>query len=339
MIYIICFNLAILTLLFLISNSKVVDINILLLNMVVVIGNGGYYALYTSQNLSEAILANTLTYSIGCFAPMIMFILICNICRIDIKQYIQTALYLLQIIIFLSVCTVGKLPVFYKSVEYNMGETGAYLTKTYGPMHTVQIITLCIYMLACIAIVADSIIVKRCRVSRTKANMLLSLFLFSAVLYFVERFVKINVEVMPVIFTVTNFFVTLILVNISNYSAYGNLEILEDKKKDVAYIVFSNNLKYMSCNDYALELLPELSEWEIEKKISGSGGRFNTFLRVPFMEYVNNNKDDIFVSGFEYKDQYYRVEISRLGNRKKRGYVIEIALDIVKTREISQSFE
>jgi len=338
MIYLICFLIAFLTLFYLINSKTTIEKNVVILNVVIIIGTGGYYALYASQNLSEAILANIMTYSIGCFAPMIMFLIICNICRISIKTWIQTVLYFIQTIIFLSVCTSGKSNIFYKKIEYHVGNSGAYITKAYGPMHTVYIVMMCLFMFASIAIVGDSIRVKRCRISILKANLMLFQFLISAILYFVERFSNINFELMPIVFTITNLCVTIIFVNISVYSAYGNLSILENKTKDIAYIVFSRKLMYMSCNDYAIELFPELEEWEREKSIPGNGGRFNTFLRIPFMNYVNSEIKDKYVSGFSFDGKYYRVEISLLTSpgEKIKGYVIEVALDVVKTRELNE---
>jgi len=331
MIYLICFILSIVTLFYLIANGKGVDINATILNLIIVVGNGGYYALYDSQNLTEAILANKITYIIGCFAPMIMFLIICDLCRINISTHVQMSLYLVQTLVYLCVCTTGKLGIFYKSVEYVAGPNGATLDKVYGPMHTAYIGLLFIYMAASIIVVGISIKKKRCRVSDTVANALLFLFLGSAILYFVERFAHISFEAMPLIFTVTNFFVILIIINITGYSAYGNISILEDKNKEVAYIIFNRKLLFMSCNDYALQLFPELTEWEIGRVIPGNGGRFNTFLRIPFMNYVNAGSVNKDVSSYEYKGINYRVEIKNLHSiiKRKKGYVIEVSFDKV----------
>jgi len=337
MIYLICFIFSLAVLIYLVANGKGVDINAVILNLVVVLGNGGYYALYESSNLTEAVLANKVTYTIGCFAPMIMFLIICKICRISINIHIEIGLYILQVLTYLSVCTTGRYGFFYRTIQYAQGNYGAQLIKTYGPMHAVYIACLCFYMVSSILIVGKSLRDRSCSISTSKANILLFLFLVSTILYFVERFAKLNVELMPVIFTVTNFFVTVILVKISCYSASGNLSILEGGNKDIAYIVFNRKLMYMSCNDYALELFPEFEEWEIESKIPGNGGRFNTFLRIPFMKYVEEDSDEDYVSDFEFKGKNYRVEISSLTDfrHRKKGYTIKVALDVVKTRELA----
>lgn len=337
MIYLICFLLAMMTLLFLIFNGKGMDINVVIMAVVCVIGNGGYYALYVSENLEEAILANKITYTIGSLLPMIMFLIISKICGVTINSMIQTVLYLIQGLIFLGVCTSGKYDLFYKTVTYNVGEHGAYLTKTYGPLHSVYIVSFCIYMITSIVVVGVSIRKRTCLVSTTKAYTILALFLSSAILYFSERFAKLTFEIEPMIFTITSFWVIVLFIDISRYSAYENLEILGSQKNDVAYIVFNKKLHFMSCNNYAKELFPELVDWEIESIIPGNGGRFNTFLRVPFMNYVNENVKDDYVGGFEYMHKYYRIDISRLTNNRAntRGYVIKVSLDMMKTKELA----
>lgn len=338
MIYLVCFLISIITMIFLVANSKNVDINVATLAVICVIGNGGYYALFLSQNLTEAILANKITYSIGCFVPMIMFMLICKICSVNISIPTQVVLYSLQSLIYLSVCTSGTYDFFYKTVEYNVGSYGAYLTKTYGPMHSVYMVGFCIYIVASMMVVGISIRRKNCRVSDNNAYALLTLFIISAVLYFTERFAKLTFELEPMIFTVTSFWVILIYIRIMRYSADDNLTILEAMNKEEAYIVFDKKLNYMSSNDYAIELFPELKEWEIGSMIPGNGGRFNTFLRVPFMRYVKGELDESYISGYEYMKKYYRVEISKLlANKfKEYGYVIKVSLDVVKTRELSE---
>lgn len=327
MIYAICFFVSFMTLFYLLAHGKGVDINVIIGGMVVIIGNAGYYALYDAHELAEAILANKITYVIGCFSPMIIFIVICNICKVKISNVIQIFMYLVQVVIYLSVCLTGKSTAFYKTITFARDSFGGYLQKTYGPMHTFYLITLFAYMVLSALVVGTSIAKKTCRVSSKKANAILILFMISAVLYFVERLAGMKVEVTPIIFTTTWLFVAVMMVNISRFSAYGNLEILEEKNTEIAYLVFDKKLHFMSFNDYAGELFPELNDWKLEGLIPGNGGRFNTFLRIPFMEYVNAKREDKFLCGFELQDRFYRVEISTLKSGDKRGigYVIEVA--------------
>lgn len=62
MVYLVCFILSILLFLWVIVRSDSFGVNQILLIIVYMVGNGGYYALATSTCLEKAILANNLTY-------------------------------------------------------------------------------------------------------------------------------------------------------------------------------------------------------------------------------------------------------------------------------------
>ena len=326
MLYGICFLLSILIFLHLIINVKNMDVNVIVLNMVVVVGNGGYYALSEAQNLNEAILANKITYILGCFAPMIMFIVLCDICKIVIKNRLKIILYSIQVIIYLFVCFSDKNTLFYKTVDFVKSGAGGYLVKSYGIVHTIYIITLCAYMLSGIFVVGVSIVRKRHKSSAANIKALLILYLSAAVLYFAERFANINFEIMPFVFTVIDFFVIFIFINITKFSAYSNPVIMEQINRETAFIIFDKKLIYKSSNDYALTLFPELSDWEIGKKIPGNGGRFNTFLRIDFMNFVNEGINGRMVKYFNLADISYRAEFDNLyfAGSKSKGYSIKI---------------
>ena len=326
MIYGICFILAILIFLHLIINVKNMDVNLIVLNMVVVVGNGGYYALSEAQNLNEAILANKITYITGCFTPMIMFLVLCDICKVIVKNRVKVMLYSIQVIIYLFVCFSNKNTLFYKTVDFVQSDAGGHLVKSYGIVHTIYIVTLCVYMLLCIFIVGVSVVKKRHKASAANTKALLILYLSAIVLYFTERFADIDFELMPIVFAVTDFFVTFIFIKITKFSAYSNPSIADQINQETAYIIFNKKLIYMSSNDYALTLFPELSDWEIGKKIPGNGGRFNTFLRIDFMNFVNDGSKSRMISSFNLADVSYRAEFDNLyfDGKNSKGYAIKI---------------
>lgn len=113
-----------------------------------------------------------------------------------------------------------------------------------------------------------------------------------------------------------------------------NKDIIASKMEGTAYIVFSKKLAYMGYNEYAGILFPELLEWELEKKIPGNGGRFNTFLRQSFMKYVETNQEHPMQgTPFTIKDRTIHYTVKHLYNRKRKiGFVIELTdvTDVVK---------
>ena len=121
---------------------------------------------------------------------------------------------------------------------------------------------------------------------------------------------------------------TILLIRLSNYSIYSNQSLSDAQLKNVGCIFFNRDLKYMGCSDYATTLFPELMQWELEKKIPGNGGRFNTFLRQPLLNYMKAEKyDESLNKSFEYKGEAYHFEISAIHPSGKRadGYLIQVS--------------
>lgn len=328
MVYFACFCIMLIMLLYIMAFEKTVNINVLLLVIVLAIGNGGYYALAYSSNLEEAILANIMSYSVASYAPLVLLFVICNICQINIRKRVSVILYTIQILIFLSVCTIGKLDIFYKTVEFHAGTNGnSYLTKTYGPMHTLCIASMIIYAFASVVVEIYSLN-RRNVVSRAHVDIVLFLDILTIGVYLLERIIHFNFELIPIFETFAGVVIINILLRISTFSVYNNQEMFMDELKKKGYIIFDKNFKYMGSNEYATILFPELKDWEIEKKIPGNGGRFNTFLRQPLLNYAKDGEmEETSSRTYEYKGESYCYEIGTLmrNGKRSKGYFIRVS--------------
>lgn len=335
MYYLACFIASLLIPLWAIAINEDLKINQILLIVITAIGDGGYYALVSSNCLEKAILANKLTYFIGIFAPMLLFFNICEICKIKIRHSLVVFLYTVQMILYLSVCTIGKYDIFYKTVEFHKSSEGAYLTKTYGPAHGIYLATLFLYFAMAIGVSVYSFD-KKNKVSFKNIDILMLVSVLIVGMYMLERVMHLKIELMPFIFTIGLIAILVPVTKISRYSIEENRGIIKEKMERTAYIVFTKKLLYMGCNEYAGVLFPELSEWELEKKIPGNGGRFNTFLRQTFMKYVEMNQEQPMKGKpFFIKDRSYHYVVKRLYSRKKHmGYVIEVT-DVTEFTESS----
>jgi len=310
-----------------VANEEAMDRSIIFFMVAVAIGNGGYYALGVSQNLSEAILASKIIYVIGVFAPMSVFAIICNICKVRIPKWANMCMYTLQMVLFLFVCTIGRNTYFYKTVEFHMAPSGSYLTKTYGPMHTVYLITLMLYTIAG-AMVGLISLNRKSVVSRTNVYAMVFADALAVGLYLIERVAKLEMELMPICFTILMCIMIVPLIYIYTYSTYTYRRSFEEQLSNRGFIVVSRNLKYMGCNEYGMALFPELAEWEFGKKLPGNGGRFNTFLRQPLLNFSKLNVKNAKRRGtYEYKGEVYQYELSCLCKDGWwiQGYIIQIS--------------
>ncbi|MBP3814322.1 MAG: hypothetical protein ILA12_06665, partial [Butyrivibrio sp.] len=116
------------------------------------------------------------------------------------------------------------------------------------------------------------------------------------------------------------------LVKVAIFSPYNNVEIVDTEFNNKGYLVFSKQLKFMGCSEYAKTLFPEITEWEIEKEIPGNGGKFNTYIKPDFMEFVKDDKlDKSPVRVYKYNDNVFSYEIGKIfRDQSLMGYYIRV---------------
>lgn len=326
MYYFICFLIALLILLWAVALNENIRLNQILLIAVVVAGDGGYYALVEANCLETALLANKLTYLIGVFAPMLIFFCICEICKIEIKRILVVLMYVVQISLYLCVCTIGKYDIFYKTAELHEENGRAFLTKTYGPMHDVYVVLLVLYLVLWVGAFAYSFNNRKNSVSTKTVDILIFTCILIAGAYMLERGIHLKLELMPFAITIGLVTILIAITRVSKYSIEENKKIIADQLEGTAYIVFSKRLHYMGCNEYAEQFFPELAEWELEKRIPGNGGRFNTFLRQTFMKCVKEDQE-LPVKGdpFTIKGRRFSYVVKHFYSGKKQiGFLIEL---------------
>lgn len=323
--YLVCFLASIMILLWAVVINENMKINQILLLIITVISNGGYYALANSTCLETAILANKLTYLLGIFSPMLIFFNICEICKIRIKYLVVAGLYTVQMLLYMGVLTIGSSDLFYKTVQFHVGNYGGYLTKTYGPLHSLYLAMFILYLGMSLWVSVYSLN-KKNGVSYKNADLLIFTGILIIGTYFIERVLHLRFEFVPITFTVGLFVILISVTKTKQYVVEENSDIIAAKMEGTAYIVFSRKLLYMGCNEYAAHLFPELLEWKVEKKIPGNGGRFNTFLRQTFMKFVESRQErPMQGTPFTIKDRTFRYTVKHLYNRKRQiGYVIEL---------------
>lgn len=323
--YLLSFAVAVTILLYMVTCGEGYSINQILLITVIVIGSGGYYALSISENLPQALLALQLIYIIGIFAPMMLFVNVCEIYKVSIPGWLLCIMYAVQFCIYGFVLTIGHSDLFYKSAELNRSGQIVYLTKEYGPMHTAYVISMYLYF-ALLIFVSSGVIKRRRRISTLDVNAIFFLEFFTIAVYIAERLVNLKIELMPFIFEGAAILLLIPITKLNTFSLTGHNELIRSRMESEGYIFIDKKLRFMGCNDRAYEFFPELKEWELEKKLPGKGGRFNTYLRQPLYKYIEQEEDDLFAGTFEMKDEkiLYRIGIIRNRSNSKQGYIIEI---------------
>ena len=135
----------------------------LLLFTSLLVVNTGYFLLSVSQNLSQALHANRLSYLGSVFLPLSMWMCILRVTRISYPKWLPPVLLALGGVMFLIAGSPGILDLYYKEVTFLRVEGVAVLQKVYGPLHPLYLVYLLGYFTAMVvaiihATLADKIL-------------------------------------------------------------------------------------------------------------------------------------------------------------------------------------
>lgn len=319
--YLFCFLFSFLLLIGFICSDERHTLHQNLLLLITAIANGGYLALAASTNLAEAILANKITYIGGCFLPMTSFIVVCEICKIRIRKAVLFLMHIVQMILYMGICTIGYAGIYYKTVAYHVQDGVAYLSKTYGPMHMLYVATLYGYMLACMVTAVWSLF-RKTVVSFKSAFIILGAFIFATAGYAIERILGWRLEIMPMCYTMIIAGVFLPIHKICTYDVSENIKRVH---ADRGYISCDRKLRYMGCNDFALGIFTEMADYTLDKEIPCDNSLFYNKVFPVIKQYAQGKQTQskLITVG----EQTYEIKISSIETTKhrKQGYMLEIS--------------
>jgi len=107
--------------------------------------NVGYTFLSASSTISEALLANRISYLGAVFLPLFLLLIIAEESKIKFPKWLIILLILASSLTFLLAASPGYSTVYYQSVELVINDSGSYLTKIYGPLHQIYYFYLLAY--------------------------------------------------------------------------------------------------------------------------------------------------------------------------------------------------
>ncbi|SEF66712.1 putative two-component system response regulator [Eubacterium ruminantium] len=289
------------------------------------ITNMGYIFLSQAVNLEEAILANKIIYFGGCFLPLFVMFTILELCGINMKKWIAIILITLSSIVYLSVLTIGKYEIFYKSVEYASENGTAYLTnKEYGMMHSVFIIMVLLYLIVPMFIMIYCLFVNY-NVSTKMVILLLTLEFFSNICHFGSKKMIHNFELTPISYILAQIIFLIIIRKLCLYNiTESGIDSIE-MNGDIGFISFDNKLNYLGGSAIALIVFPELAHVKIDTPAI-KYEEVNREIISRLNAYIESGDNDSFTRTMG--NEIYRITITRLyDSRKCRGYQFLIRND------------
>ena len=204
-VYCVTAVLAVIVFLIYIWGIKKKSPSFILLFSSIFIVNMGYFALAVSKNLSEALLANRISYLGSVFLPMSMLLIIMEATKTPHKKWLTGILTGVGIAVFLIAASPGYLDIYYKEVSFEIIDGVASLVKVYGPLHIIYLFYLLIYFSAMIVIIFIAMHKKRITSSVQSFVLLASVFV-NITVWLLEQLVKIDFEILSVSYVITEMF-------------------------------------------------------------------------------------------------------------------------------------
>ena len=201
-----------------ISMIKMKEITFILLYSSVFLVNAGYLMLSMSTTVGEALLANRVSYLGAVFLPLLMLLIIMDVCRVKNNKYVLAALITISIVIFLIAASPGYSTVYYKEVYLIFVNGAAKLKKVYGPLHKLYYVYLLGYFALMIGVIIYSWIKKKLE-SMKLAAFILTVTLLNIAVWLLEQKFRFNFEFLSISYIATELFLLFIYIIIDEFRA------------------------------------------------------------------------------------------------------------------------
>lgn len=177
----------------------------LLMFSAVLVVNIGYFCLAISTSLSEALLANRISYLGSVLLPFAMLMIILNVTNTNYKKWLPWCLLGLSAAILFIVASPGYLDIYYKEVSFAIVNGVATLVKVYGPLHPLYLIYLLGYFTAMIAVIIRAQAKKTIDTTANAVIIAIAVFVNIGV-WFIEQIVSIDFEMLSVSYIISELF-------------------------------------------------------------------------------------------------------------------------------------
>ncbi|MBR4574146.1 MAG: HD domain-containing protein [Lachnospiraceae bacterium] len=337
--YLYCFIAAIiLCIIYTLIWQKRFDINITFCFFMVPFINLAYYLMYTVKKADTVIFALKITYLGGVFLTWFIMLCVLNLCRIKINRIFRLVTFVINVILYLSVLSIGFYPIFYKGLRVMKVGKSWHIVKDYAFMHTAFYAVIFLEVLISLAALIYSRIRKR-DVPRRVLNLLFIPLISCAVGYFSNHFIFTKIDIMPLMYVVSEMIYIMIVRRMILYELSDMVIETMVQSGDTGFINIGFDHSYLGSNATAKKIIPHLTDLAIDDSILISGVFDNNIVEwIKHFEDDDRNDRIIYSRGDtdgDGSDEIYNVVVNYLyDGTQKRGYQIFLADDTQNQRYI-----
>ena len=330
--YLICFIAAIiLCIIYTLIWQKRFDINITFCFFMVPFINLAYYLMYTVKKADTVIFALKITYLGGVFLTWFIMLCVLNLCKLNVGKGFRLITFFINFLLYLSVLSIGIYPIFYKGIRVRRSGRTWQILKDYAFMHTVFYAVIVTEVLISFAALIYSLIRKK-DVSRRVLNLLFIPLVASAAGYFLNHLVFTEIDVMPLMYVISESVYILIVRRMVLYEVSDMVIETMVQSGDTGFINVGFDLAYLGSNETAKKIIPGLGDLAVDDRLP-TPGRFDDNILKWIDHFESDEKNDRILysrgdTDNDGSDEIYNVVVSYLyDGTEKRGYQIFLADD------------
>ena len=315
-----------LTLLYCFIWHKHFDVHMTLMFFLIPVVNLGYLLMYENHNPETAVAALKVVYFGGCLLPWLTMMCVIGLCRIRFSRALRLITLTLSSAVYLSVLSIGKTPLFYRSLTLERVGSVWVQQKVYGPFHMLHYACIICYLLVDLVAIVYSYRKKR-QVSHRMLTLLFFPILTGVAGYFVNHaLLSTGFELMPVTYVFAQIIYLLIAHRLVLYNVGEMVVESMVQSGETGFITVDAKGRYLGSNETAKNVLPELRQLTADQPVQSEptlGKTVNSWLER-FKEDPDSGRT-LYVTGDDEteEDRFYTVMVNYLYDGKRRcGYQI-----------------
>ncbi len=326
-----------LTALYVFKWQKRYDVNITAYFILLPLVNIAHFLTHYEATPESALTALKFIYFGGTFMPWFVTLLVANLCKVTVNKGIRILSFLLNVLLYISVLTIGYLPVFYKSFSIERRGNIYVHYKEYGPLHSVFNAVLIIYLVASFAIIFYSYF-KKSEVSKRVLFLLFVPEVVTTLCFFLNRLCTNGLEIMPFSYVFTGITTLVLVKRISLYEVSDMVIESMVESGDTGFITLDHRNRYLGSNETAKEIMPELKNLTVDHIITDVPALQKNLCHwlSHFKENEENDTNLYIKKGpSNEEDEFYIVKIAYLyDGHKKKGFRVFLSNDTQNQRFI-----
>ena len=297
---------------------------IILFNIITTIQSFGRVIVAWSDNIQLSLLGNMLIYVGGCFCPMVVSLILIQLCKIKVPKWITGTIIAYTVLVYCLSLTIGHSDIYYTSLSIAHGDGFNYLVKDYGPLHVLMPIMVVIYFIF-ITYCLFYAIKKYRKVSLRTIRPIVALATVILISYILERVLKTKVSYLSIGYFLAMLLCIHFMKNINMLDMPTNIINCMEKRMINGYIQLDHKFRCAGYNEKILDLFPEVeTKWNIDEKIPADNSFLYTEVIKWFLDHTKNNIHD--KKTIKINDHFYEMTVNQIpyGNNPCVGYMLEL---------------